>query len=169
MRFLVGYFGSSLIAAAIAAAWVALIGGDQTILRSFGVPDFIGAVSPGLAITIRHVLEFQAAQDIPLVALFDLLAALPLFLVLDLPGLMLFSAMNAAWQGERAWDGAKPLWGAVIFAVVATVVVLGSRKYGLPPFAMLKLQFPGIALAAAVAGALIGIGRLIKDALAEHH
>jgi hypothetical protein len=168
MRFLVGYFGSSLIAAAIAATWVALIGGDQTILRSFGVPDFLGAVSPGLAVMVRHVLEFQAAQSVSVAGLFDTLAALPLFLILDLPGLILFAAMNAGWHGERVWDGVKPLWGAVIFATLATIIVLGSQKYGLPPFAMLKVQFAGIALASAVAGALIGIGRLIKDAIAEH-
>lgn len=168
MRFLFGYLGSSLIAAIVAATWVALTGDDQTILRSFGVPDFLGQISPALAVAFRHVLEFQATQDAALVAILDTLAALPLFLVFDLPAMVLFSAMNGSWKGESTWDRARPLWGALIFAALAVVIVLGSRKYGLPPMARLKVDFPGVALAAATAGALIGLGRLIEDAFDRH-
>lgn len=169
MRFLVSYFGSSLIAAISVAAWVALTGADQTVLRSFGVPDILGQISPGLAVTVRHILEFQATQTLTLAAVLDAIAALPLFLVLDLPALVLFAAMNASWKGETIWDNGKPMWAALIFATLAMVIVLGSRKYGLPPFSMLRVQYGGVAVAAATAGAMIGLGRLISDALENEH
>ncbi len=164
MRFLSNYVGASLIAAIVAAIWVAWFGADQTITRSFGVPDFVGAISPSLAVSVRQILMFHAEIGIPTATVIDVLVGLPLFLVLNLAGLLLFSLVDGAWKGEPGWDKAKPLWAALIFTAATVLVVLVSRKYGLPPFDRLRVQLPGLAAATAVAGLLYGFGRMLREA-----
>ena len=58
-------------------------------------------------------------------------------------------------------DRIKPIWGALIFATIGTLVVLGSRRFGLPPFAQLGQQFLGVVAACALAGLMTGIRRVI--------
>lgn len=163
MRFLFGHVGASLAAAFVAALWVVFGAGDQTIARSFGVPDLLGTYSPTLAIATRQALAFHAGASQPLAALIDLAVAVPLFMILNLGGLLLFTLIDGVWKGEPEWDKIKPVWGAFIFSTLAIVVVLGSRRYGLPPFGQLRVQFLGIVAASAVAGLLTGMRGSIPD------
>lgn len=165
MRILFGHVGASLAAAFVAALWVVFGAGDQTIARSFGVPDVLGTVSPGLAIATRQALAFQASAGQPFTALIDLAVAVPLFMVLNLAGLVLFVMIDRAWRGEVEWDKIKPLWGALIFSTLAIVVVLGSRRYGLPPFGQLRVEFLGLVAAAAVAGGITGLRSSLVGAI----
>ena len=136
--------------------------GVQTCaLPIYGVPDGLGALSPTLAVMWRQVLAFQATAGQPLAAIIDVIVLLPLFVVLNFVGLALFSLVDRVWKGEAEWDRIKPIWGALIFATIATLVVLGSRRFGLPPFAQLGQQFLGVVAACALAGLMTGIRRVI--------
>ncbi|MER2606961.1 MAG: hypothetical protein ABTQ29_14090 [Siculibacillus sp.] len=163
MRFFVGYFGSALIAALFAMIWVAVQQNGQTLLGSIGLPSFVTTTIPELAIHHRRLLVFYTETARPAAAALDWIAGFGIFLILNLPGMLLYRAVDFAFGEEVVWQRAAPIGGAVIFAVIATLVVMACWTYGLPPFAGLKLNLVAVPIAAAVSGLLYGLGSLFPS------
>lgn len=165
MRVFFGYFGASLLAAVVTAAWVALFAEPGvTLTGSFPVPDVVGAWSPLMAVSWRQALLFHASSGQPLSFFIDMAVGLPLFLIFDLPGRLLFGVVDSAWNGEDEWEKIKPVWSAVIYGVTATIVVLGCRRFGLPPFDRVLVPYHVLVGAAVLAGLLAGFGSMLRAA-----
>ncbi len=165
MRIFFGYFGASLLAAVVTAAWVALFAEPGvTLTGSFPVPDVVGAWSPLMAVTWRQALLLHASSGQPVSFLIDMAVGLPLFLIFNLPGRLLFGVVDGAWSGEDEWERIKPIWSVVIYGVAATIVVLGCRRFGLPPFGHILVPYHVLVGAAALAGLLAGFGSMLRAA-----
>ena len=80
------------------------------------------------AVALRQLLAFQADAGQPVSLLIDTAAMLPLFIVLNFVGLVLFSLVDRAWKGEDEWDRIKPLWGALIVSATNIVVAALVRR-----------------------------------------
>jgi hypothetical protein len=163
MRIFFGHFGASLAAALVAVAWIVLFGdATHSILRSFRVPDLVGAWLPAVAVGWRQIAEYQAGCGQPLSALLELVAGVPMFLVFDLPARLLFGAIDGAWRGEEEWEKVKPIWAAMIYGTMAIIVVLGCRRFGIPPFDRILVPYHVLVGAATLAGLVIGFGSYLR-------
>ena len=163
MRILFGHFGASLAAALVAAVWIVLFGdAENSILRSFRVPDMVGGWLPVVAIGWRQIVEYQAGSGQPLSFLLDVIAGVPMFLVFDLPARLLFGAIDGAWCGEEEWEKVKPIWAAMIYGTMAIIVVLGCRRFGIPLFDRILVPYHVLVAAATFAGLLVGLGSYLK-------
>jgi hypothetical protein len=164
MRDVIGYVVAAIAAALIATVAIGLGAGTPFLVRALAFPDFVGALSPGIAITGRRMAGMVSGGGYLVAAPFVALGATVFFLLVDLVGLALFRATDSAWTGETFWEKGKAGFGAVIFAVTAAAVFLIEEMIG-GPFAYLKLDV-GVVMASAGVGGLV-FGLLQPSALRD--
>ena len=156
MRWLVGYVGAAIVAALVATAWIAVQGDGQTLFGSIRVPDVVSVYAPEIPILLRRMHGFYLSTSPPVAALFDLPAGILLFMIVNLPGALLLGAFENSWAEVKLWQGGKPIWAAILFAVMATNVILVCAVLELPPLSGLRLSPLAVIVAALFAGIALG-------------
>jgi hypothetical protein len=160
------YLGATLISASIALmlfAWGHVWTAAPT--GALQLPGTIVALSPEFAIQTRRLGNFLAGAGPEVTLPLRFAAALAVFVVLDAAAWFLFEASNDAWRGVRAWEGAKPIWAALIFTTLPTALYMAALLFDvalLPRFGLAPTAF---ALAALAGGLFYGFGQPRREAI----
>lgn len=158
MRVVGGYLGAASISAVAA---VALLGwGHVDPAAPTGplqLPGWLIGWSPDFAIGIRRFTSFLATAGPEVTLPLRLVAALVLFLIVDLVALVLYETTDEAWRGVVGWEAPKPLWAAMIFTVVTSALYLAALEWQVAPVPRLAVPPSGFALAAMAGGLFFGL------------
>lgn len=156
MRLLWGYIAGAIAAALVATLIVGFVAGEAFVVRALDLPAGLGALMPDLAIQARRLAKLRAGTGLATAAPLVFAAATMFFLMLNTLGLSLFRATDAAWRGERIWEGPKVAWCAALFALMGVTVFLALRLVG-GPLDWLRIEPGAIVLCSFVGGLAFGM------------